>query len=151
MSMLNWLKDKGNEARTRLTAEVSKFKNKTFMEATVAACAMVAAADGTVSSDEKQKMAGFIRNSDELKHFSMTEVIAFFEKIVANFDFDVEIGRAEALKVIGRLRGNEEQARIMVRVACAIGASDGNFDDGERGVVRTVCKELGLNPSDFDL
>ncbi|WP_071673182.1 tellurite resistance TerB family protein [Nioella nitratireducens] len=149
--MLNWLKDKGNEARTRLTAEVSKFKNRTFMEATVAACAMVAAADGTISAEEKQKMAGFIRNSDELKHFSMTDVIAFFEKVVGNFDFDADIGKAEALKVIGRLRGNEEQARVMVRVACAIGASDGDFDPNERSVVRDICKELGLNPSDFDL
>lgn len=149
--MLNWLKDKGNEARTRLTAEVSKFKNRTFMEATVAACAMVAAADGTISAEEKQKMAGFIRNSDELKVFEMPAVIAFFEKVTGNFDFDADIGKAEALKVIGRLRGNEEQARVMVRVACAIGASDGNFDDGEKAVVRDVCKELGLNPADFDL
>lgn len=149
--MLNWLKDKGNEARTRLTAEVSKFKNRTFMEATVAACAMVAAADGTISAQEKQKMAGFIRNSDELKVFEMPEVIAFFEKVTGNFDFDADIGKAEALKVIGRLRGNEEQARVMVRVACAIGASDGDFDDGEKAVVRDICKELGLNPADFDL
>lgn len=149
--MLNWLKDKGNEARTRLTAEVSRFKNRTFMEATVAACAMVAAADGTISAEEKQKMAGFIRNSDELKVFEMPAVIAFFEKVTGNFDFDADIGKAEALKVIGRLRGNEEQARVMVRVACAIGASDGNFDDGEKAVVRDVCKELGLNPADFDL
>jgi tellurite resistance protein TerB len=149
--MLNWLKDKGNEARSRLSAEVSKFKNRTFMEATVAACAMVAAADGTVSSEEKQKMAGFIRNSDELKHFSMTDVITFFEKVVGNFDFDAAIGKAEALKVIGRLRGNVEQARVMVRVACAIGASDGNFDQRERTVVREICVELGLNPADFDL
>jgi tellurite resistance protein TerB len=55
--MLNWLKGRGNEARARLNAEVSKFKNRTFMEATVAACALVAAADGTISSEEKQKMA----------------------------------------------------------------------------------------------
>lgn len=149
--MLNWLKEKGSEARARLTAEVSKFKNRTFMESTVAACALVAAADGTISSEEKQKMAGFIRNSDELKHFDMKDIIAFFEKIVGNFDFDAEIGRAEALKVIGRLRGNEEQARVMVRVACAIGASDGNFDPDEKAVVRSICKELGLNPADFDL
>lgn len=149
--MLSWLKDKGNEARARLTAEVSRFKNRTFMEATVAACAMVAAADGTISAQEKQKMAGFIRNSDELKVFEMTEVIAFFDKVVGNFDFDAEIGRAEALKVIGRLRGNEEQARVMVRVACAIGASDGEFDEDEKTVVRGVCKELGLSPADFDL
>lgn len=149
--MLNWLKDKSFEARTRLTAEVSKFKNRTFMEATVAACAMVAAADGTVSAQEKQKMAGFIRNSDELKHFEMTDVIAFFEKVVGNFDFDAAIGKAEALKVIGRLRDNEEQSRMMVRVACAIGASDGTFDEDEKSVVRGICKELGLNPADFDL
>jgi tellurite resistance protein TerB len=149
--MLNWLRDKGNEARARLTAEVSKFKNRAFMEATVASCALVAAADGTISAQEKQKMAGFMRNSDELKHFDMPDVIAFFEKVVGNFDFDAGIGKAEALKVIGRLRGNEEQARVMVRVACAIGASDGSFDEAEKAVVRTICKELGLNPTDFDL
>jgi tellurite resistance protein TerB len=149
--MLNWLKDKGNEARTRLTAEVSKFKNKTFMEATVAACALVAAADGTISAQEKQKMAGFIRNSDELKVFEMSTVIAFFEKVVGNFDFDADIGKAEALKVIGRLRGNDEQSRVMVRVACAIGASDGTFDEAEKAIVRTICIELGLKPADFDL
>jgi len=149
--MLNWMKDKGNEVRARLTAEVSKFKNRAFMEATVASCALVAAADGTISSEEKQKMAGFIRNSDELKHFAMPDVIVYFEKVVGNFDFDAAIGKAEALKLIGRLRGNPEQARVMVRVACAIGASDGNFDQKERAVVREICVELGLNPSDFDL
>ncbi len=149
--MLNWLKDKSNEARTRLTAEVSKFRNRTFMEAVVASCALVAAADGTVSSDEKQKMAGYMRNSDELKHFEMTDVIAYFEKVVGNFDFDPAIGKAEALKVIGRLRDNEEQGRVMVRVACAIGASDGTFDDDEKAVVGEICGELGLKPADFDL
>jgi tellurite resistance protein TerB len=149
--MFNWLKDKGIEARMHLTAEVAKFRSRGFMEATVAACALVAAADGTISSEEKQKMAGFIRNSDELKHFAMSDVITFFEKVVGSFDFDAGIGKAEALKVIGRLRSNSEQARIMVRVACAIGASDGNFDQSERAVVREICVELGLNPSDFDL
>ncbi len=149
--MLNWMKDKGNEVRARLSAEVSKFKNRAFMEATVASCALVAAADGTISSEEKQKMAGFIRNSDELKNFTMPDVITFFEKIVGNFDFDAAIGKAEALKVIGRLRSNPEQARVMVRVACAIGASDGNFDQKERAVVREICVELGLNPADFDV
>jgi tellurite resistance protein TerB len=81
----------------------------------------------------------------------MSDVITFFEKVVGSFDFDAGIGKAEALKVIGRLRSNSEQARIMVRVACAIGASDGNFDQSERAVVREICVELGLNPSDFDL
>ena len=96
-------------------------------------------------------MAGFIRNSEELKHFAMPDVIAVFEKVVGNFEFDAGIGKVEALKVVGRLRGNEEQARVMVRVACVIGASDGDFDEKEQAVVREICAELGLNPADFDL
>jgi tellurite resistance protein TerB len=39
----------------------------------------------------------------------------------------------------------------MVRVACAIGATDGNFDQKERTMVREICVELGLNPADFDV
>ena len=39
----------------------------------------------------------------------------------------------------------------MVRVCCAIGAADGNFDDDEKAVVRKICAELNLNPKDFDL
>lgn len=39
----------------------------------------------------------------------------------------------------------------MVRVCCAIGAADGNFDEGEKTVVRKICAELSLNPKDFDL
>jgi tellurite resistance protein TerB len=39
----------------------------------------------------------------------------------------------------------------MVRVCCAIGAADGNFDNDEKAVVSKICTELGLNPKDFDL
>lgn len=149
--MLNWLKQTSNDARARVAAEASKFRNRTFMEAVVAGCAIVAAANGTVSADEKQKMAGYIRNADELKHFDMGEVITAFEKTTSQFDFDASIGKAEALKTISRIGDNKEQARILVRVTCAIGAADDDFDPDEQAVVREICKELGLDPADFDL
>ena len=96
-------------------------------------------------------MMGFLQNSAELKHFETAEVIAFFDKVTASFDFDLAIGKAEALKTIGKLRGKEDQARLMIRVACAIGASDGNFDASEKAVIREICRDLGLDPADFDL
>ena len=64
--MLEWLKTNATAARDKLSTEVSKFKNREFMEAVVSGCALVAAADGNISSDEKQKMVGFIQNSNEL-------------------------------------------------------------------------------------
>ena len=149
--MLNWLKDNASSARQGLLNEVNKYKNREFMEAVVAGCAIVAAADGDISGSEKQKMIGFMQNSDELKVFKVEDIITFFGQVAGKFEFDREIGRAEALKVIGRLKKNESAARIMVRVCCVVGGSDGTFDDAEKKAVRSICAELGLNPAEFDL
>ena len=149
--MLNWLKTNAAAARDKMKTEVAKYKNNDFMEAVVAGCALVAAADGDISSEEKQKMAAFINRSEELSVFDMTKVIASFNKIVEGFEFDAAIGKIEAMKKITRLRGNDEAARTMVRVCCVIGAADGDFDADERKVVAEICTELGLSPSEFDL
>lgn len=149
--MLAWLKNKGDQAHAQLAAEVSKYKNRTFMVAVVEACAWLSAADGEIKPEEKQKMAGFLQRSEELKHFDMKEVIKVFNGAVENIEFDLEVGKAEILKSIGKIKGNDEQARLLVRVVCALGASDGDFDANEQAVVRQICRELGLDPADFDL
>jgi tellurite resistance protein TerB len=149
--MLEWLKTNAEKARATLSTEVGKFKNRSFMEATAAACAMIAAADGEVSPAEKMKMSGFINNSPELKVFKLSDVIVAFNDSVGKFEFDFQIGQAEALKVISKIKGNDGASRLLVRVACAIGASDGNFDDKEKAACRQICLELSLNPADFEL
>ena len=53
--------------------------------------------------------------------------------------------------MIGKIKGNDEQCRLLVRVVCAIGAADGDFDDKEKAMVAEIVRELGLNPIDFDL
>lgn len=151
MSFFDTLKQKAGEARAKLATEVGKFRNREFMEACVAGCALVAAADGNIDSSEKQKMMKFIQQSDELKVFETKDVIAFFNKIVENFEFDNEIGKAEALKVIGKLRSKPDAARLMVRVCVAIGSADGSFDDKEKQVVREICRDLGVPTEDFGL
>ncbi|TXH69628.1 MAG: Tellurite resistance TerB [Thiothrix sp.] len=151
MSLFDSFKQKVQEARGQLTAEVSKYRNREFMEACVAGCALVSVADGNVNSEEKQKMMKFIQQSDELKVFDTKDVIDYFNKINSNFDFDFEIGKAEALKVIGKLREKPEAARLMVRVCIAIGNSDGNFDGKEKQMVRDICADLGIPSDGFNL
>ena len=147
--MLEWLKTNTAATRQKLSEEISKFKNRDFMEAVVAGCVLVANADGAVSSAEKQKMIGFMQQSDELKVFKIDDVIAFFNQLVGKFEFDPAIGKIEALKVVGKLRNNPQAARTMVRVCCVIGASDGNFDDAEKAVVAQIAIDLGLSPAEF--
>ncbi len=145
------VKDWLNQQKTSLSESITRFKNKEFMDAVVASCALVAAADGGVSSAEKQKMAGFIERTEELKVFDMKEVIKSFNKHTDGFEFDPLIGKGEALKTIGKIKKNQEAGRLLIRVCCAIGMADGDFDEKEKAVVREICTELGLPASEFGL
>jgi tellurite resistance protein TerB len=143
----SWL----NTTKNGLTDQVKKFKNKDFMNAVVAGCALVAAADGKIEEAEKNKMAGYMNMSNELKVFDMRDVITQFNFYVSNFEFSPEIGKQEALKAIGKFTGKPDVGRVIVGVCSAIGSADGDFDDHEKAVVRHICGVLGLNPGEFSL
>jgi tellurite resistance protein TerB len=151
MSFFNKVKGAFNSGRDELTKQVSRFKNKKFMQGTVAVCARIAVADGGVSAEEKQKMIGFLRASEELKVFDTTEVIEFFNKLVSSFDFDLEIGKGETMKHIMALKDQPEAAQLAIRVGIAVGKSDGDFDADEQKAVREIAIALGFDPAVFGL
>lgn len=151
MSVLNWLKQQAASVQKTLNDEMSRYKNRDLMEGVVAGCAMVGFANGEVSSAEKQKMMGFLQASQAMSVYDINQVLDTFGRFARQFEFDTAIGQAEALKVIGKLRGKPDEARLLTRVCCAIGASDGNFEEAERQAVRLICRELGQDPTDFDL
>ena len=150
MGFLDNLKQKFVEGRGKLTMEVSRFRNAAFLEGVVAGAVFISFADGAATSEEKKKLCDYIKVSEDLKCFDADEVVAAFKKIADAFDFDMDIGKAEALKKVGRLRGKDEQDRLLVRVAIVIAKSDGNFDDNEKRAVREICAELGVPVEDFD-
>lgn len=151
MSFFNSLKDKFNAGRDELTKQVSRYKNRAFLEGTVAVCARIAVASDGVSSEEKQKMMGFLRASPELSIFDTNEVIQFFEKLVTSFSFDMEVGKGETMKYILALKNKPEQAQLAVRVGIAVAKSDGNFDATEQANAREIIQALGFQPAEFGL
>lgn len=148
---LSWLKTKFDEVSKSLKDEVTKIKNQMFLEGVIAGCTLVAYADGIVRPEEKQKMMGFLRSNDVLSVFDTSKVIQLFDKSASKYEFDRAIGEMEALAAIGKVRSKPAEARLLVRVCCAIGASDGNFDETEKQAVKKICQELGLDPAEFDL
>lgn len=150
MGFFDDLKNKASQVQDSLVQEMTRFRNQALMEAVLAGCALVSAADGSVSKAEKEKMVGFVRHSEALKSYDPGVVVDTFQKYIGKLEFDFAIGKIEALRVISAIKKPEER-RLLVRVCCAIGGSDGNFDASERQVVREICQELALNPADFDL
>lgn len=151
MSFFDKVKGALNSGREELTRQVGRFKNKKFMQGTVAVCARIAITSDGVSSEEKMKMMAFLRASDELKVFDTNEVIDFFNKLVSSFDFDKEIGKGETMKYILALKDQPEAAQLALRVGIAVAKSDGNFDQDEQKAVREIAVALGFEPAEFDL
>jgi len=143
----NWLKTQSN----KLQEEVKKFRNETFLQGVTAACALVAAADGSIDSAEKQKMMRFIQSNDALKVFEANKVIESFKKWTDQMEFDMDSGKVNAFAAINKAAKDQAQARTVMRVAIAIAAADGNTDASELKVLREICHELGLEPSQFEL
>jgi tellurite resistance protein TerB len=146
-NFLSQLKTKANELKT----EALKFKNKDFLNAAMAGSALVAMADGSISSEEKQKMIKFIESNDALSIFTTSDVIKAFQDFVGQLEFDKDIGEAKAYQAIGKMKSNTEASRLLIRMIISIASSDGLFDNDEKKVAVKIAKELGLNPSEFEL
>ena len=141
------LKTKANELKT----EALKFKNKDFLNAAMAGSALVAMADGSISSEEKQKMIKFIESNDALSIFTTSDVIKAFQDFVGQLEFDKDIGEAKAYQAIGKMKSNNEASRLLIRMIISIASSDGLFDNDEKKVAVKIAKELALDPAEFEL
>jgi tellurite resistance protein TerB len=146
-NFMSTIKQKSNE----LKGEVLKFKNKKFLNAATAGTALIARADGDVSSEEKKKMLKIIESNDALSVFKTADVIAAFNGFLGNFEFDEDVGESKAFEALNLLKGDDVACRTVMRLILSIAAADGVFDDDEKVVARKVALELGLDPAGFVL
>lgn len=124
--------------------------DKELLEGAMAACAMIAAADGEIEPEEKAKTAKFIRTHESMKHFDSAQAAELFNRYAGEFDFDYAIGADSCLKEIREVKGVEKRT-LTVRLAIAIAKSDGDFEDAEKRAVTRIIDELGLSRADFGL
>lgn len=151
MSFFNSLKTKMGELRSGLEDGLKKYRNKSTLDAMMAGCAYVAAADGKIEPEEKQKMANLVRNSSVTSVFDASEAIKVFNGFAEKFEFDFQVGKSEALLAIAKVKKDSGVARLIIRGCIIIGGADGDFDASEKAVVREICRELGQDPTEFDL
>lgn len=148
MSIFNSIKQSVTNAANSMNSELKKFRSKDLLQAIVAGSTMIAYADGVVSAEEKQKLLGFVRSSEQLSVFESDKVIESFTQYLSRFEFDVTIAAGEALQKIAAFRGKPE-AELIVRVCLAIAKADGNIDMQEQQALGQICQSLGLDVKNY--
>jgi len=140
-----WLQKQTESARN----VVSKYMGKDLTEALVAGSALVAMADGVIEPSEREKLIEYFRTSQEMRGININEVDARFKYFVQRIQSDRMMGKAEALRAIGKLASKPDAARLVVRLCCAIGFADGEFAPVEKKIVEEISHEVNLDPREF--
>jgi tellurite resistance protein TerB len=151
MPIWNQLKQSAQTMQSQLVAKKNDLKSGAFRDASMAMCALVAAADGSVDAEERRKVAGLITTNEVLANFDAEDLRRRFDdycnKLMADFDF----GKVSLIQEIAKTKKKPAEARAVIQIGIIIGGADGNFDDDEKKVVREACFAVGISPSEFDL
>ncbi|EFE66536.1 tellurite resistance TerB family protein [Streptomyces viridosporus] len=151
MALWDRIKESASQMQTQLEAKKNDLKSGAFRDASMAMCALVAAADGSVDPSERQRVAQLIATNEVLRNFPADDLRRRFEANLDKLAADFAFGKVSVLQEVAKAKKKPAEARAVVQIGIVIGGADGHFDQDERAVVREACFALGLAPHEFDL
>ncbi|MFF9373034.1 tellurite resistance TerB family protein [Streptomyces griseoluteus] len=151
MALWDRIKESAATMQTQLVARKNDLKSGAFRDASMAMCALVAAADGTVDPSERRRVAQLIAGNEVLQNFDATDLQRRFEDNLGKLTADYDFGKVSVLQEIAKAKKKPAEARAVIQIGIVIGGADGDFDKDEQAVVREACFALDLPPHEFDL
>ncbi|WP_329597942.1 TerB family tellurite resistance protein [Streptomyces pseudovenezuelae] len=137
--------------KTQLGSLKAELKSGAYRDASMAMCALVAAADGQVDAAEMQQMESLILGNEVLQNFPPEQLRQRFHKHVDQLTRNFPQGKAEALQEIAKAGKKPTEARAVIQTGIVIAGADGHFSQAEQAVLREACGALGLAPAEFQL
>jgi tellurite resistance protein TerB len=151
MAFFDQLRSRTQEMSSQLKTRAGQYQSKEFANASMAMCALIAAADGSIEASERQRTAALIMSNDVLSIFPPDELRNKFDWYCDKLTGDYDFGTVEAVATIAKLKAKPDQARAVVQIGIIIGGADGTFDDDEKRAVKQACFAVGIPPAEFDL
>lgn len=134
-------------------AEYSRFNDKESAEGIIAIMVGTAYADGELESSEKDKIVKALRVNPILKQFDQSILIAKFNELDEQCQFDAGVGQDACIKELREAAKNApEEKRIAIgRMGVAAAKADGEVEEGEVAFLRRAADALSLSPSQIGL
>ncbi|MDQ1017732.1 tellurite resistance TerB family protein [Streptomyces afghaniensis] len=137
--------------KTQLGSLKTELKSGAYRDASMAMCALVAAADGQVDPAERQQVESMILSNDVLQNFPPEQLRQRFNKHVDQLTMNFQHGKAEAMQEIAKTAKKPTEARAVIQTGMVIAGADGHFSQAEAQVLREACAALALSPAEFQL
>ncbi|GGX09256.1 tellurite resistance TerB family protein [Streptomyces chryseus] len=137
--------------KSQLASLKTELKSGAYRDASMAMCALVAAADGSVDPAERQHVESLILQNDVLKNFPPDQLRQRFNKHVDQLTYNFQQGKTEAMQEIAKAAKKPTEAKAVVQTGFVVAGADGYIAPAEEQVLREACAALGVSPQEFGL
>lgn len=132
-------------ARETLRNSLSRFRNRQFLDATMAATALVATADGEVTFSELSALDSVLESVQDLHIYDPHIAVDIYKDFADAIANDPDAGRRNAMTAVEKIAGNPDAADLVIRVAVAISKADGELTPDEIRSINDLCGVLGVS------
>jgi tellurite resistance protein len=135
-------------ARGAMYVKLERHRNRPFLEAMMAAAALLALADSEVKLSERLALDFILDNVKELKMFDVHKAVNLFRDYGQAIEKDFNTGKAKVFQAVAKFAGDEDKGSLLIRACILIAKADGDFSEPEQKVVDELCRLLSLDSSE---
>ena len=128
-----------------------KEQNRPFLEAAMAACAMISVSEGQVSFADRIRVDQIMETLTRLKVFDPHEGVDLFNHYTAAILASPKQGRDAALQTIKAVAADPETAEVLIDLCLAVSLSDGVTSLVEHIEIVSLCGLIGVDPDKIGL
>ena len=138
-------------AKIALAAELDKLRNRQFLDAAMAASALVSMADGDANITEYSILDQALETIEALRVYDPHDAMDLFRDYIEGLRTDPAATRHKIMQSIERIRGDRDAAELPIRLCLAIGKADEDFSEPEMAVIAELRRVLALDDKPFGL
>ena len=128
-----------------------RHQDRAFLKAAMAASALAAYADGTVSLSERYSIDDMLENVERLNIHDPDKAVQILNDYVHALESDPESAQSVLIGKLKRIAGDREAAELIARIAYAVCHADDQFNYAERLQFAEICQTLGVDAKELSL
>ncbi len=130
--------------RDRWSRRVGRFRNRSFLDAAMAAAALVASAGPEIRLAEQLALDEVLERLDQLRVYDAHTGVDLHQLYVKQLQADPELGLQQVLDSIRAFRGDPDRGMLILYVAAFVARADGELSEPDRFALGHIADALGL-------
>lgn len=130
--------------------DASGIRDKDFLKAAMAACALTILADGDSALSERFAIDDLLARMERLQLYDPQKAIAILDDFVYRLRSDEATSRHILLAKIERLAEEREAADLIPQIVTTVALADGKVSAHEFAMLRHICALLQVDSAEYE-